>query len=117
MKSRQAQGLSLGPVKSLILQESPGTFKGFFKGLPLQMNLSFTFAHGTFKMFLGSLLGVFPASALPAQPWAGAPSYREQSPSSLNGSPPYAQLLTTIPRAFLSTIILPVLHMRKLRPG
>lgn len=36
--SLQPQGLSLGPVNSLILQESPDTYKGSFKGLSLQIN-------------------------------------------------------------------------------
>lgn len=82
--SLQPQGLSLGLVDSLILQESPGTFKGFFKGLYLQVSLSFTSARGTLRMLLRALLGVFPASRLPVQPGAGALalSYGEESPSS-----------------------------------
>lgn len=50
-----------------VLQESPGTFKGFFMGLSLQMNCNFTFAHCTLGMFSRALLGVF---CLPAQPRA-----------------------------------------------
>ena len=45
------------------------------------MNSSFTLAHGTLKMFLRALLGVFPDNCFFAQPGAGALSYSDDSPS------------------------------------
>ena len=52
------QGLSLSRADQFsILQESPGIFKDFFKELPLQRNLSFTFAHGALEIFF---LGLHP---------------------------------------------------------
>lgn len=78
--SLQPQGLSLGPVNSPILQESPGTFKGSFKGLSLQMSSSFTFAHGTLEVFLRGSSGCVPCQLPPCVPLGLGIRVREGEP-------------------------------------